>query len=129
MDRMLRLRVGEGGERTFLVMDGSREAAGLGVDASLPTGQVRVQIEQNEPTYDIIHPVAWDKIHVPARLPEFALLYHGSLALRSAESRSSCEELRKNASNGTTTIFVDVNLRSPWWKARPGMPSLLTLYC
>jgi len=100
------------------------EAAGLGVDASLPTGQVRVQIEQNEPTYDIIHPVAWDKIHVPARLPEFALLYHGSLALRSAESRISCEELRKNASNGTTTIFVDVNLRSPWWSRTDVIRSL-----
>lgn len=97
---------------------------GLGVDASLPTGQVRVQIEQNEPTYEIVHPAAWDQIHVPARSPDFALLYHGSLALRSAKSRSSCEVLRSRASNASTTIFVDVNLRSPWWSRTDVIRSL-----
>jgi len=100
------------------------ETEGLGVDTSLPTGQVRVQIEQNEPTYDIIHPAAWDEINVPTRLPEFTLLYHGSLALRSKQSRSSCEELRKRASDGPTSVFVDVNLRSPWWNRTDVIRSL-----
>lgn len=91
------------------------DEAGLGVDPSLPTGQVRVHIEQKEPTYDIVHPAAWDNIKTPPGLPEFSLLYHGSLALRSAESRSSFEELREKAAAVKATIFVDVNLRSPWW--------------
>jgi fructokinase len=100
------------------------DEAGLGVDPSLPSGQVRVRIEQNEPSYDIVHPAAWDKIKTPAGLPEFSLLYHGSLALRSAESRSSCEELREKAAAGKATVFVDVNLRSPWWSRDEVLHSL-----
>ncbi|MBT8052317.1 MAG: carbohydrate kinase [Xanthomonadales bacterium] len=99
------------------------DKTGLATDPSLPTGQVRVRIEQNEPTYDIVHPAAWDKIKTPVRLPEFTLLYHGSLALRSAQSRSSCQELREAAA-GKATIFVDVNLRSPWWSRAEVLDSL-----
>lgn len=91
------------------------DAGGLAVDASLPTGQVRVHIEHNEPTYDIVHPAAWDAIELPARLPEFALLYQGSLALRNPESGYSCKKLREKAAVRGAKIFLDVNLRSPWW--------------
>jgi fructokinase len=40
------------------------------------------------------------------------LLYHGSLALRSARSRESLLALRATEPG---TVFVDVNLRDPWW--------------
>ncbi|MCW8845520.1 MAG: carbohydrate kinase [Gammaproteobacteria bacterium] len=91
------------------------DTGGLAVDASLPTGQVRVHIEHNEPTYDIVHPAAWDAIELPALLPEFALLYQGSLALRNADSLGTCKKLREKAAAGGSMVFLDVNLRSPWW--------------
>jgi fructokinase len=76
------------------------------------TGQVRVTIEDNEPAYEIVHPVAWDAIAEPDPLPRCGLLYHGSLALRSERSRRTLESLR---AAGPGTVFVDVNLRDPWW--------------
>lgn len=88
---------------------------GLEVDPNLPTGQVHVQFKGDEPTYDIVHPAAWDHIEGPASTPPFTLFYHGSLALRSEASRASCLALRESASAGQATVFVDVNLRSPWW--------------
>lgn len=77
-----------------------------------PTGQVRVRIEGGEPSYEIVHPVAWDAIAPPRNLPTCGLLYHGSLALRSAGSRKTLDALRESAPQ---TVFLDVNLRDPWW--------------
>lgn len=107
-----------------LMSDWGMDPGGLGVEPSLPTGRVRVQFEQNEPTYDIVHPAAWDTIEIPARLPRFSLLYHGSLALRSKESRRSCEALRKKVAADQAIVFVDVNLRVPWWKRSEVLYSL-----
>lgn len=76
------------------------------------TGQVRVRIEEGEPAYEIVHPAAWDAIETPDPAPQCSLLYHGSLALRSTRSRESLEALR---AAGPQTVFVDVNLRDPWW--------------
>jgi fructokinase len=76
------------------------------------TGQVRVTIERGEPAYDIVHPVAWDAIAPLPEPPRCRLLYHGSLALRDARSRRALEMLREA---GPRTVFVDVNLREPWW--------------
>ena len=76
------------------------------------TGQVRVRFEDGEPAYEIVRPVAWDAIEPPSPLPRCSLLYHGSLALRSARSRESLMALR---AAGPKSIFVDVNLRDPWW--------------
>lgn len=77
-----------------------------------PTGRVRVLIEDGEPAYEIVHPVAWDHIEPPEEMPQCGLLYHGSLALRSSRSRETLEALR---SARPRTVFVDVNLRDPWW--------------
>ena len=76
------------------------------------TGHVRVQIEDGEPVYDIVHPVAWDAIACPQPLPGCDLLYHGSLAARTTRSRETLKALRA-ARPGK--VFVDVNLRDPWW--------------
>jgi fructokinase len=40
------------------------------------------------------------------------MLYHGSLAARSPASWQSLQWLRKHHGNN---IFVDINLRAPWW--------------
>ncbi len=107
-----------------LMSDWGMDPGGVGLDPSLPTGRVRVQFEQNEPGYDIVHPSAWDSIEVPAHLPRFSLLYHGSLALRSAKSRRSCEALREKALADQAIVFVDVNLREPWWNRAEVLHSL-----
>jgi len=89
------------------------EMTGVQADRHLPTGRVEVCIDDGEPSYEIVHPAAWDAIQSPAAIPEISLLYHGSLALRSEASRRSWQSLRE-ARPGT--VFVDVNLRAPWWQ-------------
>lgn len=83
-------------------------------DAQLPSGRVNVTIEDNEPSYDIQHPCAYDRIDASGipRQP-CRILYHGSLALRDERSRLACERLKHLAHD---IIFVDVNLRPPWWR-------------
>ena len=89
------------------------DSRGLQVGAGEHTGRVQVTIEDGEPAYDIVHPVAWDAIEPPDPAPRCGLLYHGSLALRSEASRRALESLR---AAGPDTVFVDVNLRDPWWE-------------
>ena len=86
---------------------------GVDTDPRLPTGRVEVRFDDGEPSYEIVCPSAYDAIE--ARLPagNCRLMYHGSLALREARSRETLQGLRSR-SNGT--VFVDVNLRPPWWQ-------------
>lgn len=89
------------------------DPAGLQTDPDLPTGRVQVRIENNEPSYDIVNPTAWDAIEAPeVPFGGCALLYHGSLALRSEVSRAACAALRDRR---PSIVFIDVNLRPPWW--------------
>jgi len=83
-------------------------------DPQLPTGRVSIQFTDGEPAYDIVEPCAYDAIEpIPCDSMDCRLLYHGSLALRSTTSRQSVEQLR-HCDPGT--VFVDVNLRPPWWQ-------------
>jgi len=88
------------------------DVVGVQVDEKLPTGRVQVNIVDDEPDYDIVHPAAWDAIELPQSIPGIKLLYHGSLALRDDISRRACRRLRDVR---PLLVFVDVNLRSPWW--------------
>ena len=91
------------------------DTGGMQVDQKLPTGRVQVSIVDNEPGYDIVHPAAWDAIELPQEIPDIKLLYHGSLALRDDISRRACRRLRNHR---PSLVFVDVNLRSPWWNKK-----------
>ena len=93
--------------------DWGMDVAGLQLDQKLPTGRVQVDIVDDEPHYDIVYPAAWDAIEAPAAIPDTHLLYHGSLALRDDVSRETCRRLRHS---GPPVVFIDVNLRSPWWR-------------
>jgi fructokinase len=98
------------------MVDWGMDLSGLQTDADLPTGRVEVSIVDGEPSYDIVHPVAWDAIREPtngaAGRDADAWLYHGSLALRDARSRAALERL---AGSSGGRVFLDVNLREPWW--------------
>lgn len=84
-------------------------------DKQHPTGRVNITISHDEPSYDIAQGSAWDFIDSPAlaALPARGLFYHGSLAAR---SDSSFDTLQKLTENPDYDIFVDVNLRAPWWQ-------------
>lgn len=89
------------------------DRAGLQTDPRLATGRVQVSINDGEPAYDIVHPSAWDAIE-PHRLGAgCSLLYHGTLALRDDRTRRAWRQLRGGRPE---TVFVDVNLRAPWWR-------------
>lgn len=88
--------------------------AGLQMDSRHPTGVVQVSIEQGEPHYDIVADRAYDFIDADALppLPQGGLIYHGSLALRNPVSRQALQKIK---ALHNATVFMDVNLRSPWW--------------
>jgi len=85
------------------------------LDEQRPTGRVSVTINDGEPSYDIVTDSAWDAIEYrPGQVPAGALLYHGSLAVRAPVSRATLQAILREATAGR--IFLDVNLRSPWWE-------------
>lgn len=107
-------RVGrdELGERIATAMTArGLDTAGLQTDPDHATGTVEVAFSGGEPSYTIATDRAWDHIAPPADGPGGGLLYHGSLAARSPGSRATLASLRPRAD----AVFVDVNLRDPWW--------------
>jgi fructokinase len=91
------------------------ELSGVQLDSDHPTGTVEVTFEQSEPRFDIVPDQAYDFIDGDA-LPTFAtpaLFYHGSLALRSPQSQDAAQRL---LAADNTPVFMDVNLRPPWWE-------------
>ena len=94
----------------------------LQVDSDHPTGRVEVRLEGGEPSYEIVADSAYDFIAsnaLPAAPP--GLIYHGSLALRNPVSRAALGRLKSDA---RAAVFVDVNLRAPWWR-REGVIQML----
>ena len=83
-------------------------------DFCYPTGQVAVTIEQGEPSYSILPDQAYDHIEMAGLIGinHTGILYHGTLAARSILSRQTLTSL-KALHKGK--IFIDVNLRQPWW--------------
>ncbi len=103
------------------------DISGLQYDPDHSTGTVKVAIRQGQPEYDIVEPVAYDFIEpVSSELTDLVrqeckILYHGSLALRSSESRKNILQLKAQLG---IPVFVDINLRSPHWTAETIEPLL-----
>jgi fructokinase len=99
----------------------SREA--LQIDCEHPTGSVRVLISGGEPHYEIVADCAYD--FIAGELIEVkstqGVLYHGSLAIRNP---ISCAALQMVKARHQGKIFVDVNLRPPWWDRETLLPFL-----
>ena len=85
------------------------------IDEKRPTGRVEVTIQNNEPSYNIVKNSAYDFINkelVP-NSDACGILYHGTLCLRNQISQSAYNTMRQNHN---LKIFIDVNLRPPWWQ-------------
>ena len=94
------------------------DTAGIQVSERFPTGQVVVTLEEGQPSYEIVTDQAYDHIDVQAALHALAeikpaLIYHGSLALRTAASKDALDALLQKTS---APVFLDLNLREPWWE-------------
>jgi fructokinase len=87
---------------------------GLQRDPLHGTGSVQVRLVDGEPSYDIVADRAYDQIQAAAlpTLPVGGLLYHGSLALRGETSAAALQALCEQTD---AAVFLDVNLRDPWW--------------
>ncbi|WP_027148508.1 carbohydrate kinase family protein [Methylobacter tundripaludum] len=86
----------------------------LQTDPDYPTGTVRVTINNGDPGYDILAEQAYD--FIAAQQPDvdrrYSVIYHGTLALR---NRTSEQALRNLTARHQGKVFIDVNLRAPWW--------------
>jgi len=104
----------EGGEVLVSMQTWGMNCDGVQVDAKLPTGRVDIHFDSiGEPAYDIVHPCAYDAIEETGGGNSGLLLYHGTLALRDERSRLALERLKEGHGG---KVFVDVNLRPPWWQ-------------
>jgi fructokinase len=87
----------------------------LQIDPIYPTGTVAVSINQGEPSYEILPNQAYDFIELePSYLTKsLSIIYHGTLALRNSTSAQALQALK---AVHTGKVFIDVNLRAPWWQ-------------
>ncbi len=85
------------------------------IDPVNQTGLVEVNFSENEPEYNIVADCAYDFIstEVMDNLPNEGLLYHGTLGLRNNISQHC---LAKITQQKGFSVFLDVNLRKPWWQ-------------
>jgi fructokinase len=90
------------------------ESAYLQRDEQHPTGRVMITLEAGEPSYDIVAGAAYDFIDAAGVKEVHATtLYHGSLGLRNP---TALEALNRLKANRPQRVFMDVNLRDPWWQ-------------
>lgn len=103
------------------------DQSGMQTVTQYPTGWVQIELQQGEPHYEIVQPVAWDTI-MASQLPMLhtpTLLYHGTLVLRSETNRQALQQLKKQSG---LQLFIDVNLRDPWWQREQVMQWLVDSY-
>ncbi len=122
VDPLFISRVGRD-ERGAHVQDAMRdwgmELAALQTDAVHPTGRVQLTFTDTVHSFDILADQAYDFIAsapaiAAARQVRPALLYHGSLITRGAAGRETLAALQTTIE---VPLFVDINLRAPWWNA------------
>ncbi len=86
----------------------------LACDPVYPSGTVQVTINNDEPDYEILADQAYDFITAQQLNAErqYSIIYHGSLALRNRISEQALQDL---TAHHYGKVFIDVNLRAPWW--------------
>lgn len=95
----------------------------LQIDYDHPTGSVQVLIQGGEPHYEIVADCAYDFIAKDSLKEKHTqgILYHGSLAVRNPVSRTALQAIKARHQG---KIFIDVNLRPPWWNGETLLPLL-----
>ena len=80
-------------------------------------------IQDGEPHYEIVADCAYD--FIDGKLLEEksteGILYHGSLAVRNPVARAALQAIKARHQG---KIFIDVNLRPPWWERETLLPLL-----
>jgi len=104
-----------GREVRSAMLDWGMATSGLQLDSTHATGIVDVSFDDGEPSYNIVENSAWDFIDNQEMPPidNHHFLYHGSLALRNPLAATSLANLQQHCSK---SIFIDINLRPPWWE-------------
>jgi len=96
------------------MMDWGMKLEGLQTDPKHPTGRVAITLDNGEPSYDIVADSAYDFIDARTLAAvEPGWIYHGTLGLRNPDSFAALQQLK---SRSAAHVFVDVNLRPPWWQ-------------
>ena len=114
-----------GGENVNNTMLGwEMDVSGLQCCQNYPTGKVSVQLDNGQPSYHIVADQAYDHIDAQKALlavggmstknQQPSIIYHGSLALREPGARKTLDLLLKNTN---APVFLDLNLREPWWES------------
>ncbi len=106
-----------GTEIRALMDDWGLDVGGLQEDPEHPTGRVQITLREGQPSYHILPEQAYDFMDAEPALAAMEqargnLLCHGSLAARHPTSRASLLSLKRKSA---LPVFVDINLRSPWW--------------
>lgn len=86
----------------------------ISIDKEHKTGQVKIQLESGEPSYNIVDNVAWDFIPIKKEYTSEKLDYliFGSLAVRKDKSFETLKEIiRKSKFN-----ILDLNIRQEYYK-------------
>ena len=106
------------GEKVLSTMNSwGMDVSAVQVDEKHPTGSVQIDLVEGQPSFRILPDQAYDYIapdvvdHILSSVQP-ALLYHGSLAVRNNISRDTLASLQENLN---VPVFVDINLRPPWW--------------
>ncbi|TFH31238.1 MAG: glycosyltransferase, partial [Myxococcales bacterium] len=107
----------EGGEVLERMTSWDLTTEGVQTDPMHPTGKVAATVVDGEHRFAIAPDQAWDFVHADdavrvASKEAPGLLYHGTLALRAAESWNT---LRTMWDKTEAPSVVDLNLRDPWW--------------
>ncbi len=102
------------------------DQSGLQTDSSHPTGAVDIRMQGKEHRFEILADQAYDYIDLglarkALQTIEPILFYHGSLAVRTERNRKVLTALLDEF---TLPVFIDVNLRDPWWEAEH-IPAML----
>lgn len=103
------------------MQDWGMDTSTLQTDPDHATGEVRVTLDDGEPTYEIIPDRAFDHIRAVDLPTAGELLYHGTLALRRPASAATLSVFK---ARGHGIRFLDVNLRDPWWSLDVTRPLL-----
>lgn len=117
----------ERGERILQTMGKwGMDTSGIQRDEERPTGKVNIRFEGDTHSFEIEHPSAYDfidptPVHEMLDHKAVSLLYHGSLALRSQSNQDLLDEMLWES---PITVFLDINLREPWWDREQVMRSI-----